>query len=139
MSKPKLFERRGRSQAAFIKLIESMPEKKTTDYEVDLACHDKEWDCWIGIHGIAYDVTVYLDFHPGGKEEILKLAGKDATAAFLSIHPWVNYELILGKLKVGRVTSTIIKSSSSEFPAASTSLTTPQGGFLEKLTRWLGL
>ncbi|KAG8903736.1 Cytochrome b2, mitochondrial precursor [Tulasnella sp. 403] len=38
------------------------------------------------VKGEVYDVTLFLALHPGGVNSILKLAGKDATKAFLPIH-----------------------------------------------------
>jgi hypothetical protein len=35
--------------------------------------------CWVIIKGEVYDVTNFLDHHPGGAAIILKYAGKDAT------------------------------------------------------------
>lgn len=37
--------------------------------------HKLESDCWIVLHGEVYDVTEFLDNHPGGKKEIMKYAG----------------------------------------------------------------
>ncbi|CAH0564317.1 unnamed protein product [Brassicogethes aeneus] len=71
----------------------------------ELANHDKEDDCWLAIRGKVYNVTEYLPFHPGGVEEIMKGAGKDATAIFDQVHAWVNYESILQKCVVGRLVS----------------------------------
>jgi len=44
--------------------------------------HDNEDDCWIVINNKVYDVTSYLEFHPGGKGLVEKTAGKDATHQF---------------------------------------------------------
>lgn len=35
--------------------------------------------CWVIIKGEVYDVTDFLDDHPGGPDIILKYGGKDAT------------------------------------------------------------
>ena len=48
----------------------------------EVAKHSKANDCWIVINGKAYDVTTYLDLHPGGADLILTQCGKDATNAF---------------------------------------------------------
>jgi L-lactate dehydrogenase (cytochrome) len=48
--------------------------------------HSTEDDCWIGIHGKIYNVTSFLDKHPGGRQILLKQAGTDATAQFLQVH-----------------------------------------------------
>lgn len=53
----------------------------------DVREHNSNTDCWVIIHGKAYDVTDFLKEHPGGAGIILKYAGKDATKAFDPIHP----------------------------------------------------
>lgn len=53
----------------------------------EVAKHNSKTDCWVIIHGKAYDVTDFLNEHPGGAGIILKYAGKDATKAFDPIHP----------------------------------------------------
>ncbi|KAF7792747.1 hypothetical protein EIP86_003845 [Pleurotus ostreatoroseus] len=52
-----------------------------------VAEHDSRDSCWIIVHGKVYDVTDFLDEHPGGSKIILKYAGKDATEAYEPIHP----------------------------------------------------
>lgn len=47
----------------------------------DVAKHASDTDCWMAIDGKAYDVTSYVDKHPGGPT-ILKGCGKDATDMF---------------------------------------------------------
>ncbi|WWD17051.1 hypothetical protein CI109_101488 [Kwoniella shandongensis] len=42
---------------------------------------------WIVVHGHVYDVTDFLDEHPGGAEIILRYAGMDATEEYEPIHP----------------------------------------------------
>jgi cytochrome b involved in lipid metabolism len=40
-----------------------------------VSTHSKNNDCWIIIHGKVYDVTKFLQDHPGGEEVLLELAG----------------------------------------------------------------
>jgi cytochrome b involved in lipid metabolism len=43
-----------------------MAETKTYTLE-DLKQHTTESDCWLAIHGKVYNVTDFLDEHPGEK------------------------------------------------------------------------
>jgi cytochrome-b5 reductase len=42
-----------------------------------VSSHSKNNDCWIIIHGKVYDVTKFLQDHPGGEDVLLDLAGSD--------------------------------------------------------------
>lgn len=50
-----------------------------------------------------YNLTPYMKFHPGGESELMKGAGRerDAERLFLEVHPWVNWEGMLGECLVG--------------------------------------
>jgi cytochrome b involved in lipid metabolism len=48
----------------------------------EVAKHRTDQDCWIIVEGRVYDITQYLDEHPGGGDVILPYAGKDATEPF---------------------------------------------------------
>jgi 4-hydroxysphinganine ceramide fatty acyl 2-hydroxylase len=43
----------------------------------DLTAHNKKGDCWIVRNGKVYDVSAFVDDHPGGDDLILQYAGKD--------------------------------------------------------------
>ncbi|CDQ78831.1 unnamed protein product [Oncorhynchus mykiss] len=61
-------------------------------------------DCWTCIRGMVYNVSLYMDFHPGGEEELMKAAGIYGTDLFdQQIHRWVNYESMLKECLVGRM------------------------------------
>ncbi|KAK8567367.1 hypothetical protein V6N13_105339 [Hibiscus sabdariffa] len=44
--------------------------------------HNTKDDCWVVIDGKVYDVSSYLDEHPGGDDVVLAATGKDATDDF---------------------------------------------------------
>lgn len=50
--------------------------------ERDVALHAHRSDAWIVVDGAVYDVTGYLDQHPGGVAPLLRCAGRDASVPF---------------------------------------------------------
>lgn len=56
------------------------------DLREEVARHATHSSCWLMIHGDAYDVTSFLNEHPGGKTVLLKQAGDDATEVFDAVH-----------------------------------------------------
>lgn len=67
----------------------------------ELQKHTSIEDCWTVLEGTVYNITPYLDFHPGGVPQLLRAAGKDGTKLFAELHPWVNYAMMLDKCAVG--------------------------------------
>jgi cytochrome b involved in lipid metabolism len=62
-------------------------------------------DAWTSYQGKVYNISPYAPYHPGGKGELLRGAGKDSAQLFQEIHPWVNWEGILGECLVGILVS----------------------------------
>lgn len=56
---------------------------------------------WMVVSGRVYNVTPYIEFHPGGAAELMKGAGKDATKLIQKIHAWVNVEAMLRSCLLG--------------------------------------
>lgn len=52
----------------------------------EVAKHNTKKDCWVIIHGKAYDLTNFLAEHPGGSRIIMKFAGKVADSGFDMVH-----------------------------------------------------
>ncbi|TPX37939.1 hypothetical protein SeMB42_g06791 [Synchytrium endobioticum] len=67
----------------------------------ELVKHKSKDDLWICVRGKVYNCTRYVDFHPGGVKQLLRGGGIEATALFLTVHPWVNIEILLDKCLVG--------------------------------------
>jgi hypothetical protein len=51
-----------------------------------VAQHNNRNSCWIIVKDEVFDVTDFLDQHPGGAGIILKYAGKDATQEYEALH-----------------------------------------------------
>ena len=69
----------------------------------EVARHNTADGCWLIIHDNVYDVTTFLDGHPGGGKVLMAYAGKDATDDFTILHrPGILEKLgehmIIGKL-----------------------------------------
>ncbi|KAF1934099.1 uncharacterized protein M421DRAFT_415141 [Didymella exigua CBS 183.55] len=58
-------------------------------------------DVWSVYQGKVYNISPYLPYHPGGEGELRRAAGKDGTKLFMEVHPWVNWENMLGECMVG--------------------------------------
>ncbi len=52
-----------------------MAEAKPVYKQTDLKAHMTEKSCWLAIHGNVYDVTNFLEEHPGGYDIILSSTG----------------------------------------------------------------
>jgi len=52
----------------------------------DVQTHNSAASCWAAISGNVYDLTDWVNQHPGGPERILSLCGTDGTAAFTTQH-----------------------------------------------------
>lgn len=52
----------------------------------DVAKHSTASSCWAAINGKVYDLTKWINQHPGGPDKILGICGKDGSAAFNGQH-----------------------------------------------------
>ncbi|XP_050090054.1 cytochrome b5 reductase 4 isoform X2 [Anopheles aquasalis] len=80
----------------------------------ELAKHDRREDAWMAIRGKVYNVTRYMDFHPGGADELMRGVGKDATKLFDEVHAWVNYESLLAKCYIGPLRNVVTVNLASD-------------------------
>ncbi|KAL2653772.1 hypothetical protein R1flu_021900 [Riccia fluitans] len=78
--------------------------------------HNSAEDCWLIIQGKVYDVTKYLDDHPGGDQILIAAAGEDATDEFDEAGHSEDARKMMDKYLIGQVdepsTSSISNSSS---------------------------
>ena len=79
--------------------------KQFTVEEVSL--HDSEDDAWIIINNFVYDITDFLNEHPGGKDILVAFAGTDVTEFFKELHPPLILEEYGEHYKIGILTNFI--------------------------------
>jgi cytochrome b involved in lipid metabolism len=60
--------------------------------------HDSITNSWTIYNGYVYDLTEFIQIHPGGANSIAKISGKDCTKIFHQIHPKKDFhEFLSGK------------------------------------------
>ncbi|XP_037824880.1 cytochrome b5 [Lucilia sericata] len=75
----------GQKQKAQQPPLKVLTAQKAALPEISLdavAQHDDYCDCWVVIYDRVYDLTSFLQDHPGGADVIMDYAGRDATLAF---------------------------------------------------------
>ncbi|EYU45298.1 hypothetical protein ABFS82_06G017100 [Erythranthe guttata] len=79
----------------------------TSDSKVHLfeevSKHNKTKDCWLIIDGKVYDVTPFMDDHPGGDEVLLSATGKDATNDFEDVGHSDSAREMMDKYYIGEI------------------------------------
>jgi len=74
-------------KAVSTKVVATTTTTKTNSYTLaDLATHNSSKSCYTTINGQVYDLTSWISQHPGGRQAILSLCGKDGTQAFNDQH-----------------------------------------------------
>jgi cytochrome b involved in lipid metabolism len=76
------------------KLTQTSGEEKTEENEEtektytmeEISKHNSKESCWTVIRGDVYDLTNWIEKHPGGADKILRLCGKDGTDLFIKQH-----------------------------------------------------
>ena len=76
----------------------------------DVAKHNDYPSIWSIYKGNVYDITMYLDYHPGGIDVLKPCFGKDMTELFNKYHSYVRIDGFIGKFKIG-----YIKKAESKF------------------------
>ncbi|XP_022888894.1 cytochrome b5-like [Olea europaea var. sylvestris] len=69
----------------------------------EVSKHRSIKDCWLVIEGKVYDVSPFMDDHPGGDEVLLSSSGKDATADFEDIGHSDSAKEMMDKYLIGTV------------------------------------
>jgi len=83
----------------------------------DVETHCTRGDIWIIIDGFCYDVSRYIDQHPGGVLPLANMGGTDCTDAFENFHGAKVYRNKLPAFRVGRVIDVVVPSHVVDFRA----------------------
>jgi cytochrome b involved in lipid metabolism len=65
-----------------LKVNTSINQEKINLTLTEVQKHNSSSDCWVIDNNKVYNVTKYLNLHPGGVNEIVSFCGKDMTAAY---------------------------------------------------------
>jgi cytochrome b involved in lipid metabolism len=70
----------------------------------EVSSHNSRQSCWSVVDGEVYDLTEFIDNHPGGAEAVIGLCGMDGTSRLRGRHGMGKDETLnryyLGKLKI---------------------------------------
>ncbi|MFQ6619856.1 hypothetical protein Gotur_001052 [Gossypium turneri] len=95
-------------------------------------------DCWLLISGKVYDVTQFLEDHPGGDEVLLAASGKDETQDFEDVGHSDDARNMMKKYYIGEVDSTTVPPSNKIKPQTySVTQKDDEPGFLFKILQIL--
>ncbi|MBP6866522.1 MAG: hypothetical protein KBC12_03205 [Candidatus Pacebacteria bacterium] len=87
----------------------------------NIANHNTAGDCYLIVNDAVYNVSTYINQHPGGVRNITSRCGSEATKVFSTIHSNFAWNL-LKKYYVGKVGSatTVVGSSTAGIPVSNT-------------------
>ncbi|GAA6000530.1 hypothetical protein JCM10207_008056 [Rhodosporidiobolus poonsookiae] len=76
------------SQTTYLRVPDTATKKDglSSFSKEEVGKHNKEGDLWVIIDSAVYDLSRFVDLHPGGAHVLLQVAGQDATEAFFGMH-----------------------------------------------------
>ncbi|CAN6822770.1 unnamed protein product [Brassica oleracea] len=82
----------------------------------DVAKHKCKNDCWILIHGKVYDISSFIDEHPGGDNVLLAVTGKDASTDFDDVNHSNEAKETMKKYCIGDVDKSTVPVTAKYIP-----------------------
>lgn len=79
----------------------------------EVAKHNKEDDLWMIIHGKVYDITDFINTHPGGADVLFESAGQDGSEAFDEVGHSQDSVEMLKPFLVGQVEGEVVVCNAS--------------------------
>jgi len=81
---------------------QSKQSENTIRFE-EVKKHNNISSTWVVIENKVYDITKFLEEHPGGEEVLLEVAGKDATESFDDVGHSKDAQLMKDEYLVGHL------------------------------------
>ncbi|KDP28439.1 hypothetical protein JCGZ_14210 [Jatropha curcas] len=81
----------------------------------DVVKHKDRHDCWLLIHGQVFDVTNFLEEHPGGDEVLLAATEKDATDDFQDVGHSKDAKELMKKYYIGDIEPKSVPASGRKY------------------------
>ncbi|KAH7838786.1 hypothetical protein Vadar_031184 [Vaccinium darrowii] len=82
----------------------------------EVAEHNTPKDCWLVISDKVYNVTKFLEDHPGGDDVLLSATGKDATDDFEDVGHSTSARAMMDEFYVGDIDSSTIPTKTTYTP-----------------------
>ncbi|XP_057511472.1 cytochrome b5-like [Actinidia eriantha] len=117
-------------------MAEMAPSLKTHSFE-EVAKHNHKDDCWLIISGKVYDITSFLDDHPGGDEVLITATAKDATDEFEDVGHSDSAREMMSKYFVGEVDSSTLPAKAQYKPPQASSAADQGAGNLIKILQFV--
>ncbi len=91
----------------------------------EITKHNLRTDCYLIVKGSVYNVTAFIDKHPGGAKKITERCGQEATSVFSAIHSNFAWNL-LKDYYLGGVGEVVVVNQITPSSTASTSVLSNQ-------------
>ena len=109
----------------------------------DVAKHNTRTDCWTIVNEFVYNITPYVNSHPGGSSAISKICGVNGTSIFNNIHGGSPTQAnILAGYKIGVLAKPVVRTCTAGnfFSNASSKCTpAPKGYFVSATSSAAGV
>jgi cytochrome b involved in lipid metabolism len=116
----------GVAVVASVPMVASSASAADTVYTMaDVQKHATAADCWSAINGSVYNLTDWVNQHPGGSNAIIRLCGTDGSRSFNSTHGTSSRPAAaLAGFKIG-----VLDGASAPAPSTPTTSTVPAGSY----------
>lgn len=101
----------------------------------ELNAHNTAKELWMAIHDKVYDVTKFIEEHPGGEEVLLEVGGKYATESFEDVGHSTDARELMQDYLIGELVEEAREIKKSKVRTTASAPEGQQGG--SSLSSWL--